>query len=1020
MALTMFYYGDRRGASFQCQIQMAEKPKKAGRVAKPQETAESPARAKSTPHIGSDGQGFPIVGVGASAGGLEALEELFSDMPADTGMAFVVVTHQHPGHTSLLPELLGKCTALEVVQATDGLKVNANRVYVGPPGGQLAIVDGVLHRVETTDKTEAPRLPIDYFFRSLASDQKDKAICIILSGTGTDGTLGLKAIKGESGMAMVQQAQSAKYAGMPSSALATGLADYVLPARDMAKQLVVYARGPYLAAAHPEETAPLDLPEPVEKIFGLLQRRTGHDFSLYKSSTIRRRIERRMNLYQIRGPLQYLRYLQENPHEIDILFKELLIGVTNFFRDPEAFNSLKKSALSELLKSRSDNYTFRFWVAGCASGEEVFSLAILMREAMEAAKTRFEVQIFGTDLDNAAIGAARSGQYPAGIAVDVSPQRLERFFIRDDSTYQVRKDIREMAIFAIQNVIKDPPFTKLDLISCRNLLIYLNAASQKRLLPVFHYALKPGGFLFLGPSETIGGFTDLFEVVDSKWKIFRRKETPFAAHPLIELTRPLGIHPEPQDKADVRRPRESNISSTVDRLLLKRFAPASVVVNDRGDIVHIHGRTGSYLEPAAGQPRLNVLDMAREGLQLELRTGLRQAVAQDREITREDVRVRINGDFIRVNIRIARINEPETVRGLFLITFFPPPVPVEVRKTKVRVPERKGAPRVEDLERELQFTKESLQSTIEELETSNEELKSTNEELQSTNEELQSTNEEAETAKEEMQSLNEELTTVNAEAQSKVDELSRANDDMQNLLNSIEIATLFLDNDLNIKRYTEQAKVLINLIQSDVGRPLGDLVSRLTYENLVTDCREVLRTLVFKTAEVRTVDGHWYLMRIMPYRTAQNVIDGLVITFVDINPVKAAERTLNRMSRAFLDALDPMIILDPSGQILDLNIEAARTYGWSRQELINQPVNQIVTAACQSELESKLRSCVAGEKVRNVDYVHVNKAGQELKGQMTLLLLTDASGRPDAICMLAKPANRKSRVKDIQSSNSGS
>jgi len=1000
---------------------MAEKPKKAGRTAKPQKTVESPAHAKSALHIGSVERRFPVVGVGASAGGLEALEELFSNMPADTGMAFVVVTHQHPGHTSLLPELLGKCTALEVVQATDGLKVNANRVYVGPPGGQLAIVDGVLHRVETVDKTEAPRLPIDYFFRSLAEDQKEKAICIILSGTGTDGTLGLKAIKGESGMAMVQQAQSAKYAGMPSSALATGLADYVLPARDMAKQIVAYARGPYLAASQPEESAPLDMAEPMQKIFVLLQKRTGHDFSLYKSSTIRRRIERRMNLYQIQGPIQYLRYLQENPHEIDILFKELLIGVTNFFRDPEAFDSLKKSALSKLLKSRPDNYLFRFWVPGCASGEEVFSLAILMREVMEAAKKRFEVQIFGTDLDHAAINTARSGEYPAGIAVDVSPQRLEHFFIRDDSTYHVRKDIREMAIFAVQNVIKDPPFTKLDLISCRNLLIYLNAASQKRLLPVFHYALKPGGFLFLGPSETIGGSTDLFEVVDSKWKIFRRKETAFAAHPLIELpTRTLRTDLEPQDKAEIRRPLESALASIVDRLLVKRFAPASVVVNDRGDIVYIHGRTGSYLEPAAGQPRLNVLDMAREGLHLELRTGLRQAVAQDTEVARDDVRVRINGDFIRVSLRISRINEPETVRGLFLITFFPPPVPFEVRKPKARVVDEKGATSAEDMERELQFTKESLQTTIEELETSNEELKSTNEELQSTNEELQSTNEEVETAKEEMQSLNEELTTVNAEIQSKVDELSRANDDMQNLLNSIEIATLFLDNDLNIKRYTEQAKILINLIQSDVGRPLGDLVSRLTYENLVADCREVLRSLVFRTAEVQTADGHWYLMRIMPYRTAENAIDGLVITFVDINPVKAAERRLNRMSRVFLDALDPMIMVDLSGQILDLNIEAARTYDWSRQELINQPVNKIVTAAYQGELESKLRSCAAGEPVRNVDYVHINKAGHELKGKMTLLLLTDEKGRPEAICLLAKPANRKSRVKDSQPSNSGS
>lgn len=983
---------------------MAEKAEKAASPTKPQknESAESTPTAEPAKPISEDDGRFPIVGIGASAGGLEALEELFADMPADTGMGFVVVTHQHPGHTSLLPELLEKCTDLKVVAATDGLKIKPNCVYIGPPGGQLAIVDGVLHRMET-GKAEAPRLPIDYFFRSLAEDQKEKAICIILSGTGTDGTLGLKAIKGESGMAMVQQTQSAKYAGMPSSAISTGLADYVLPAQGMAKQLLAYVRGPYLAATPVEESAPLDLGEAMQKIFLLLRQRTGHDFSSYKSSTIRRRIERRMNLHQIKGPAQYLRYLQDNPYEIDILFKELLIGVTNFFRDPEAFDSLGRLAITELLKSLPDTHIFRFWVPGCASGEEVFSIAIEVQEVIAAIKIHREVQIFGTDLDHAAIDSARSGQYPAGIAVDVSAQRLERYFIRDDSTYRVRKDIREMAIFAVQNVIKDPPFTKLDLISCRNLLIYLNANLQKRLLPVFHYALKPGGFLFLGPSETIGNFTDLFETVDSKWKIFRRKEVPTAARPLIELpAQPLTAESRREIESDVLVPGESNIGRVVDKLLLKRFAPSSVVVSDRGDVVYIYGRTGDYLEPAAGQPRLNVLEMAREGLQMELRTALRQAVSQNLDVTRDEVRVKTNGDYVRVSLTVSRITNPETVRGLFLVTFRRQPTTVEARQTKGRVRAEKGSSRVEDVERELQIAKESLQTTIEELETSNEELKSTNEELQSTNEELQSTNEEMETAKEEMQSLNEELTTVNAEMQSKVEELSRSNDDMQNLLNSIEIATVFLDNDLHIKRFTEQAKELINLIQTDVGRPLADLVSRLSYENLVPDCREVLRSLVFKTGEVRTNDGHWYLMRIMPYRTAENVIDGLVLTFVDINQIKAAESSLNRMSRVFLDAVDPMIILDPTGRIADLNIEAARTYGWPRPDMINQPVDMIVTEAYRKEMETRLRSCLAGENVRNVECVHVDKAGIELQVQCTFLLLTDEKGRPDAICMLAK------------------
>ena len=646
---------------------------------------------------------------GARSVGLEALEELFATMPEDTGMAFVVITHQHPGHTSLLPELLGKIAAIPVLPAADGLKVEPNRVYVSPPGGHLAILKGTLHRMET-ERKEAPRLPIDYFLRSLAADQKEKAICIILSGTGTDGTLGLRAIKGESGMAMVQQVQSAKYAGMPSSAVATGLADYVLPAPEMPQRLVAYARGPCLAATRTGETPPI-LAEPMQKIFVLLRSRTGNDFSSYKSGTIHRRIERRMHLHQLQGPEQYVRYLQENPHEIDLLFKELLISVTHFFRDPDAFEALAKSALPALLQSRPDDYTFRIWVPGCATGEEVFSLAIVMRECTEAVKRHFEVQLFGTDLDSEAIEAARGGQYPDGISSDVSPQRLERYFVRDDSTYRIRKDIREMAIFAVQNAIKDPPFTKLDLISCRNLLIYLNADLQRRRLPIFHYALKPGGLLFLGSSEAIGGYGDLFEVVDKKWKNFRRKETALAARTIMDFpAQPVAVDAGMRVPA-ARPPRESDIAANMERLLLARFAPASVVVSERGDVVYIHGRTGAWLEPTAGQPRHNILDMAREGLALELASALRRAAAQDTEVTREGVRVRTNGDFTHVNISVAKIREPESVRGLLLVTFRPRPAPAEEAEAKPRARGRRESGRVAELERELQCTNESLRTT---------------------------------------------------------------------------------------------------------------------------------------------------------------------------------------------------------------------------------------------------------------------------------------------------------------------
>ena len=957
---------------------------------------------------------FPIVAIGASAGGLEALTELLTAMPLDTGTALIVVTHQHPGHISLLPELLGKITAIPVLVAKDGLKVEPNRIYVSPPGGVLSILGGVLHRLDT-EKKESPHLPIDYFLRSLAADQQDQAICIILSGTGSDGTLGLRAIKGESGMAMVQQPEFAKYSGMPCSAIATGLADFVAPAGDIPQLLVTYAHGPYLTSTR-DETISADLAQPLQKIFVLLRSRTGHDFSAYKPNTIRRRIERRMNLHQIDGPAQYVRYLQENPHELDILFQELLISVTNFFRDPAAFEALATTAFPALIESRPYDHTFRIWVPGCATGEEVYSLAILLREGLEAAKRPCNVQIFGTDLDNQAIDTSRNGRYPEGIIHDVSPQRLDRYFTHDDNGYRIHKEVREMTVFALQNVIKDPPFTKLDLISCRNLLIYLNADLQHRLLPIFHYALKPGGLLFLGSSENIGSLDDLFEVVDKKWKIFRRKETVLAPHPLMDFT-PKAAAEEAQSRMQttVQPAPESNIGKIVDRLLLTRFVPASVVVNDRGDVIYIHGRTGAFLEPSPGQPRLNILDMAREGLPLELASALRQAAGQDTEVVREGVQIRTHPypdnttgtttNITHVNLCVMKLKEPENVRGLLLVSFRPCLLPLSSNPHKSVPRSKREATLVAELEHELQNAKESLQSTIEELQTSNEELKSTNEELQSTNEELQSTNEEMETSKEEMQSLNEELNTVNAEMQSKVEDMSRTNDDMQNLLNSTEVATIFLDGKLNIKRYTEQARALINLIPTDIGRPLAHLASSLVYTTLVEDCRVVLRTLVFKLAEVHTQDGHWYLMRIMPYRTAENVIDGVVITLVDINPVKLAEKSLLRMSKVFLNGPESILLLDLKGVILALNDEAETAFGWSRQEMVGKSYQLIMTESTQPIAQNALQESLTGAVVRDVACSFVTKAGHELAGTITLRTLTDDLGQSDAICFHVKQAS---------------
>jgi two-component system, chemotaxis family, CheB/CheR fusion protein len=891
---------------------------------------------------------FPIVGLGASAGGLEALEKFLSHVPPDCDIGYVVVTHQHPGHTSLLPELLGKCTRMRVQVAANGVAVRPNTVYLSPSEGYLAILHGTLHIMEP-DEAGLLRLPIDYFFRSLAEDQKEKAIGIVLSGTGTDGTLGLKAIKGATGMTMAQEPDSAKYSGMPSSAIATGLVDYVLPVERLPQRLIAYAQGPYLAA---NELEPGDdgLSEPLQKILLLLRARTGHDFFVYKASTIRRRIERRINVHQLPGPQQYQRLLQENPHELDLLFKELLIGVTHFFRDAEAFNALAKTVVPKLLASHPAEAPVRVWVAGCASGEEAYSLAMTLQEGMDKLKKRFPVQIFGTDLDDEAIHVARVGFYPEGIARDVRPQRLGRFFIKEDGGYRIKKEIREMVIFAPQNVLKDPPFTKLDLVTCRNLLIYVKSAAQARLLSLFHYALKPGGVLFLGTSESITGLGDHFTVMNKKFKIFERKDAGAgsARPPEFAMT---DIKPDarPADPGDVgERTRNHLLSALIEKTLLTRYAPASVIVNDRGDILYIHGRTGDYLEPSTGQPRLNILEMAREGLRLELPSALRRAATQKSEVVREHVRVRTNGHFSSVRLTVAKLTEPESVRGLLLVTFSTEPaakIPAAARKTSLRTKAPLSRGHVSDLERELQYTRETLQSTVEELQTSNEELKSTNEELQSTNEELQSANEELETSKEEMQSLNEELQTVNAQLQGKLDDLAQANDDMQNLLNSTNIATIFLDQNLRIKRFTAEATKLVKLIPSDVGRPIGDLASNLHYDGLEADASEVLRKLGFKEKEVQTRDGEWRQVRIHPYRTMDNVIDGLCITFVNINQLKSAELAIQH-ARDFAENIvatvrKPLMVLDEKMVVVSANPAFYSTFKTAARDVEHRLIYQL-------------------------------------------------------------------------------
>ena len=893
--------------------------------------------------------GFLIVGIGASAGGLEAMEEFFRHVPPNSGIAFVVMSHQHAGHVSLLPSLLSRCTAMPVVEATDGMELEPNRVCLAPGGINLAIIHGTLHFMEPALQERVP-LPIDYFFRSLAEDQKQRAVGIILSGTGTDGTVGLRAIKAESGMTIAQEPQSAKYQGMPRSAITAGVVDVVQPADQMSEPLLAYARS--LTRPAPSLPKP-DVSRTLQKIYILLRDRTGNDFSFYKENTIHRRIERRMNVHQIANMRQYLRFVQANPSELDALFQELLIGVTSFFRDPQAFEVLVAKGLPSLVKGKPEGAALRLWVAGCSTGEEAYSLAILLKEYLTQQKLRLTVQIFASDLDSRAIETARTGLYPVGIAGDLTPERLQRFFTKEDSRYRVKKEIRDLVVFATHNILTDAPFTKLDLLSCRNLLIYLGTKAQHKLLPLFHYALKPNGILFLGPSETIGGFEPLFTVIDRKWKLFSRT-AEFSTFPHLERF-PTGLMKgttgtNVEAKVPLPPTRPTSISTLIQQLLVSRYAPAAVIVNARGEVVYVHGHTGAYLEPAPGQPTHHLIEMAREGLQHDLATALRQAAGQEDEVVRHGLRVRADGDVILVNLIVKKITEPEALQGLLLVTFDQ----VRVDKTAARksvpariaAPVKKGEP---GLMQELEFTKQRLQRTVEELQTSNEEGKSTNEELQSTNEELQSTNEEMETAKEELQSLNEELVTVNSELQGKLDALADANDDLQNLFNSTEVATIFLDNDLRIKRFTGEAKRVSNLIASDAGRPLSDIVSKLASDRLLEDAQDVLQTLVVKEREVQVADGSWFVMRILPYRTSKNTIDGLVLTFMDITKMKKAEQVVEAargVAASIVETVrEPLLVLDDQLRVVSANQSFYRIFQVTPREVEQQLLYHLCNGA---------------------------------------------------------------------------
>lgn len=836
----------------------------------------------------------PIVGIGASAGGLDALEDFFKHVPLLSGVAYVVIQHLDPTKHGMLPELLQRLTPMKVLSAGNRMKILPNHVYVIPPNKVLSVIRGSLFLFAPV-APRGLRLPIDFFFTALAKDQHERAIGVVLSGMGSDGTLGLKAIKEYCGIGYAQSPEFAQYDSMPRSAIEAGFVDLAAPASELAELIQLNIKQkPHVISDDREPESDLKSNSALQHIVNMLKERTGNNFSLYKKSTIYRRIERRMLVHKIDTIALYVSYLRENLQELDLLFKELLIGVTSFFRNPQIWEQIKTLVFPALITENSNGKVLRAWIPACSTGEEAYTLAMIFKDVMKELKPKaqFSLQIFATDLDEDAITYARHGIYPSHIEGDVSSTQLSQYFVKNGNRYRIHKEIREMVIFAQQNIIMDPPFTKLDILTCRNLLIYFEPELQKKLIPLFHYSLSHHGVLLLGNAETIGSFNNLFSAIDSKSRIYNRIDIPVQIPEVDFPTRGFPVtslsEKEPKMTIKMNTPITNsivNLQSMADQILLQNFSPAAMLVNAEGDILYINGRTGKYLEPASGKANWNIYAMAREGLRHELGMALKKAQNQVEAVYIPNLKIETDGVQQTINLKVQVLDAPAALRGTLMVVFTDMAKSAKLRRKTLSAAQK-------NILDELQHAHEQIQALSDEMQTSQEELKSTNEEFQSTNEELQSTNEELTTSKEEMQSLNEELQTVNAELQTKVDDLSWVNNDMQNLLNSTEIATIFLDNSLKLRRFTTHATDLFKLIPSDVGRPLSDIVNVLDYPNLQKDASEVLRTLAFVENQICTHDKRWFKVRIMPYRTQDNVINGVVITFAEITDLKKLEAEL--------------------------------------------------------------------------------------------------------------------------------
>ena len=889
---------------------------------------------------------FPIVGIGASAGGLEALEQFFGNMPKDSGMAFVVIQHLSPTDESFLTELLQRVTQLKVQQVTDGMRIKPNCVYVIPPNKSMSFLNGALHLFALVE-SHGKDLPIDTFFRSLAYDRNEKSIGIILSGMGSDGYLGVKAIKEENGIVLVQDPTSAGCDGMPHSAIKAVIVDVVAAASDLPAKLIDFLK--YIPAVNIDFHIDIENNSNLDKIITLLREQTGNDFSLYRKKTLLRRIERRRVIQRMDNTHNYVCFLQENPKEVEILFKELLIGITSFFRDSAVWEMLKESVLPALINELPDGYVMRAWVTGCSTGEEAYSLAIVFSEALEKAKKNknLSMQIFATDIEQDAIEIARKGVYYSNIVADVSPDRISQFFTLEVDGYHVNTLIREMVIFATHNVIKDPPFTRLDILTCRNMLIYMESELQIKLYAIFNYSLNPGGIMILGIAESLRNQKKGFDEVEPELKIFKRTVTTLKPE-LHDF--PNSFYSPKAVNTEFKIPPKTNenIQTVVDQILLQRFVPASVLVNNKGNIVYITGKTGKYLEPVSGKANWNIHAMARDGLRQVLPGVFQKAFQSFDPVIEQNIKVETNGGTNFVDITVQYIEFPDSIRGMVMVIFTDVPAVGDHSMGNPKTGKPSSIKRQKELEIELHRSYQDIRILREEMQTSQEELKSTIEELQSTNENLT-------ISKEETQSINEEIQAVNAELKSKVIGYDQSSDDMKNLLNSTEIATLFLDKELNIRRYTDKIVKIFKLRSADIGRPFTDLVTDLEYPEIESHSRQVLKTLTFVETTIATHDRRWYKVRIMPYRTLDDHFDGLVMTFNDITIAKKLEIELKKANEAlqikekaltiseahyrrfFESAKDGILILDAeTGKIMDVNPFLVEMLGYSKNNSLKK------------------------------------------------------------------------------------